>query len=205
MKNYRLQKVEKIYSGFFDYLKLSLCHTFLDSSNKMGQWSPMLEREVMSRGDAVAVLLYNLQKQEILFVEQFRAGALVSVNQHKDKKPEECWLLEPVAGCIDTGESPESAAKREAMEEAGVEIENLEPIAQYYPSPAACDEQIFLYAAQYDANHHFQQFGGLASENEDIAIRKMSFSEAKTALEMQKFCVSTTIMALQWFFANPKL
>lgn len=201
LKTFEIKKLSSLYKGFFSYLQLEVIHSLYSKDNKNEQeFSELLNREVMSRGDAVAVLLFNLELQEILFVEQFRAGAMVSINQNQDNvRKSDAWLIEPVAGCIDKGESPIEAVKREAMEEAGVEVKNIQNIACYYPSPAACDERIFLYAAEYDAAHN-QSFGGVDTEHEDIAVIKLSFSEAKKLLSQQAFNVSTTIMSLQWFF-----
>ena len=48
--------------------------------------------------------------------------------------------LEPVAGVIDPGETPEDAARREAAEEARLTLGELLPVAEYYPSPGALAE-----------------------------------------------------------------
>jgi len=62
-----------------------------------------VEREVFSRGEAVVVLLYDLALVKIVLVEHCRSGAVAHVL--KDNKIDQAWLLEPVAGMIDLGES----------------------------------------------------------------------------------------------------
>ncbi|WP_165395048.1 NUDIX domain-containing protein [Thiomicrorhabdus indica] len=201
LKIFQINKLVTLYSGFFSYLKLDVSHSLYHKDpSKPQEFSEELHREVMSRGDAIAVLLFNLECKELLLVEQFRAGAMVSIHLNQQTTSQsDAWLVEPVAGCIDQGESPIEAVKREALEEAGVKVTNIHKLACYYPSPAACDERIFLYAAEYDSCHN-QRYGGVAAENEDIAVVKLSFKEAKMMLEQQSFNVSTTIMSLQWFF-----
>lgn len=206
-KQVDIKRLDALYQGFFEYKQLTLIHSLYQKRpNTSITYSSELKREVMCRGDAVAVLLYNLELQEILLVEQIRAGAVASIqnkSMHSGQEAEfqQAWLLEPVAGGIDDGESPENAVHREAMEEAGVSINNLEFIVEYYPSPAGCDERILLYAAEYDANTDIQ-YAGLDHEHEDIKVVRLSFDEAKRKLRRHEFNVSTTIMTLQWFFCQ---
>ena len=86
-------------------------------------------RELFERGDAAVVLPYDPLREEIVLVEQFRLGAL--------ERAGDPWLLEPVAGIIEPGEAPPAVARREAAEEAGLELLDLVPIGSYFPSPGA--------------------------------------------------------------------
>lgn len=56
-------------------------------------------------------------------------------------------LWEIPAGRLDSGESPETCARRELLEEAGVEAERLEPLTEIYTTPGFTDERIHLFAA----------------------------------------------------------
>jgi ADP-ribose pyrophosphatase len=64
-----------------------------------GGWSGEVGREVFSRGDCIAVLLYDPQRDTVVLIEQFRAGSAVH-------RPESAWLLEIVGGAIEEGEDP---------------------------------------------------------------------------------------------------
>ena len=196
-------KTKPLYQGFFQYQHLAYKHSlYLTTNPKTDPQSSLLSREVMCRGDAVVVLLYNRERQNFLLVEQVRAGAVMSEHLQSQKSSGDysaSWLLEPVAGGIAQGEDPESAVHREAMEEAGVKISNLEFILRYYPSPAACDEQILVYAAEYEPNNSVV-VAGLDSEDEDIRVVYLSFTEARKTLKKHQFNVSSTIISLQWFF-----
>src|SRR5690606_39083886 len=96
-----------------------------------------IEREPLVRHDAVCVLPYDPQRDEVVLVEQFRMGAMA--------RGDSPWLVETVAGLIDKDEQPEEVARREAVEEAGLEIGELWPVTAYYPSPGGSTERIHLY------------------------------------------------------------
>ena len=81
------------------------------------------------RHDAVCVLPYDPQRDRVVLIEQFRVGALGKVDNP--------WLIELVAGLIDKDESPDEVARREAVEEAGLELADLWPVTRYFPSPGA--------------------------------------------------------------------
>jgi ADP-ribose pyrophosphatase len=108
-----------------------------------GGMSPLITREIFISGDAVTVLPYDPVRDRVLLIEQFRTGAL----GRGDPLP---WQLEAIAGRIDPGEAPEDAARREAVEEAGLMLGRLEPVAEYYPSPGAMTEYIYSYVALCD-------------------------------------------------------
>jgi len=187
-----IQDTQSGYNGFFRIDILRYRHSL-----HQGGWTQSIQRELFGRGQAVVVLLYDLKKEVIILVEQCRPGAL----QHAQNanKSEQAWLLEPVAGMIDAGETPEQAGYREAREEAGVELTELEYVCQFYPSPGGCDEILHLYASQVDSTL-LPEYAGLAEDHEDIKIVQIPFKQARENLSAGLFNVSSTIIALQWFF-----
>lgn len=126
-----------------------------------GTLSEVVTRAGFVMGDAVTVLPYDPRRDRVLLVEQFRAGPFM----RGDPAP---WSLEPVAGRIDPGESPEQAARREAREEAGLELGALSQVARYYPSPGAVTEYLYSYVGIADLPEDAARIGGLAAEAEDI-------------------------------------
>ncbi len=56
-------------------------------------------------------------------------------------------LLEVVAGTLDRGEDPHTAAVRELEEELGVTAERLEKISEFYVSPGFVTEKMHVYLA----------------------------------------------------------
>lgn len=62
------------------------------------------------------------------------------------------WGWEIPAGGLDPGETPEEAAERETVEEAGWRPIGLEPLAAYDPMPGAVDQTFHLFLAR-EAEH----------------------------------------------------
>jgi nudix-type nucleoside diphosphatase (YffH/AdpP family) len=133
-----------------------------------GTMSPAVTRAAFVSGDAVTVLPYDPVRDRVLVVEQFRPGP------HGRGDPEP-WLLEPIAGRIDAGETPEAAARREAIEEAGLALGALLPVARYYPSPGAKTEYLYSYVALCDLPDAAAGLGGAPEEAEDIRAQVIGF------------------------------
>ena len=95
-----------VYRGFFSVEEHDLTY---QKFNK--EQSNVITRSTLVSSDAVIILPYDPVNDRILLIEQFRAGPYV-------KGDENPWVLEPIAGLIDEGETPESAGIREAQEEA---------------------------------------------------------------------------------------
>ncbi len=191
-KTFEIQSIKLAYSGFFELNILHFKHL-----RYQGGWSKTFSRELFQRGQAVVVLLYDSAEEQVILVEQCRVGAVF--NAQTSQNQAQAWLLEPVAGMIDLGESAEEAGIREAQEETGAVIQDLEYICKFYPSPGACNEMLHLYAAEVSANA-IAEYAGLESENEDIKVIKLSFNQAKQMLLNAEFNVAATYIALQWLF-----
>lgn len=158
------------HAGFFAVNVHRLRHRRFD-----GSLSPELTREVFVVGDAVTVLPYDPWRDRVLLVEQFRMGPY----GRGDPLP---WQLEAIAGRIDPGETPEEAARREAMEEAGLELGRLEKVAEYYPTPGAVAEYLYSYVALCDLPDGVAGIFGAAEEAEDIRGHLLSFDRLVAAM-----------------------
>lgn len=192
MKSFKIQSINTVYKGFFETNVIHFKHSLYQ-----GGWTDTFSREVFNRGQAVVVLLYDSVAKQIVLVEQCRAGAVL--NAQSTQTLSDAWLLEPIAGMIDSGESAIEAGIRETQEEAGVLIHDLEFICQYYPSPGGCNEILHLYATDI-SGLTVAEFAGLDSENEDIKIVTLSYKKAKQMLLNAEFNVAATYIALQWLF-----
>lgn len=176
------------YNGFFKIRSYALKHALF----KGGQ-SQVISRELFERGEAVAVLLYDPIRQEVVLTEQFRIGAL-----EDERSP---WLLEPVAGMIEPGESVTSVAERETLEEAGCRYMKLLPICRYWVSPGGTNERIHLYCGLLDSRH-VEGIHGLDHESEDIRLVKVPFDDAVALLNQGVINNGAAIIALQWLQLN---
>jgi len=89
----------------------------------------------------------------------------------------EVWHLEPIAGRIDPGEDAETAALREAVEEAGLHINQLETVARGYPSPGDSTGYYHIFVGVTDLPDDAAGLGGLEDEAEDICARLIPFND----------------------------
>ncbi|ALD20787.1 NUDIX domain-containing protein [Hymenobacter sp. DG25A] len=139
-----------------------------------------LRRERFEPGQAVAALVFDTHRQEYILVRQYRVGA-------------EDEVLEIPAGVLDhEGEAPDEAMRREIMEEIGYEVDKLNLIAGFYPSPGNSAEFIHLYYAE--VSRQTAAGGGAAAENEKIEIIRLPLDK----LLQQPIQDGKTWMAIQW-------
>lgn len=135
-----------------------------------GGMGPLVTRAVFISGDAVTVLPYDPARDRVLVVEQFRSGPFA----RGDANP---WQLEAIAGRIDAGETATDAARREAVEEAGLTLGALEKVAEYYPTPGICAEYLYSYVALCDLPDGAAGVFGVAGEAEDIRGHLIEFDD----------------------------
>jgi ADP-ribose pyrophosphatase len=187
-KEFKIINKEILYSGFFRMEKYCLQHTLY-----AGGWSAVINRELFVRGSCVAVLLYDPERDKVVLIEQFRAGAIL--------QPDRAWLVEIVAGAIEEGETAIEVAYRESIEEAGCEIQELIVINEFYTTPGGASERITLFCGKIDST----QVGGihgLDHEDEDIWVRSVDFDEAYRMVESNEIESAIPIIAIQWLALN---
>ncbi|HEY0897589.1 MAG TPA: NUDIX domain-containing protein [Sphingobacteriaceae bacterium] len=147
------------------------------------------EREIYFRPDGAVLLLYNRQKRTVLFTRQFRLAA--------DLKQSENELLEACAGIIDPGETPEQAAIREAEEELGYRIPQVEKIHEAFSTPGGVTEVIHFFTGEYAGSMKVNGGGGVEHEGEDIEIVELSFDEVRGMMEAKQLRDAKTIILIQ--------
>lgn len=179
---------EVVYQGFFRLERYTLRHSLY-----AGGMSGTLVRELLERGHAAAVLPYDPVRDQVVLIEQFRIGAL--------ELSEGAWVREIVAGIIEPGETAEDVVMREAQEEAGCVIHELEFISRYLVSPGGSSEQISLFCGKVDSARAGGLFG-IEAEHEDIRATAVPFAEAMVLLAQGGIASATPIIALQWLAAH---
>lgn len=177
-----------VFKGFLSIDEYTLRHDLY-----AGGQSDIITRQLMERGHAVAILLFDPVLDKLVMIEQFRIGA-----KDDDTSP---WLIELVAGMIDKGETADQVVKRECMEEAGVEVKALREVFTYYASPGGCSEKITLFYGEVDSTNA-TGIHGLDAEGEDIKVIVMDYKEAMAQLEKGFINSATPIIALQWLQLN---
>ncbi|MCM8594467.1 NUDIX domain-containing protein [Accumulibacter sp.] len=187
MSNRDLEIIERrvCYQGFYRLESLRLSHRLFG-----GGMSPPIVREVIEKSDVAAVLLYDPARDEVVMIEQFRVGAR--------SDPRGPWLIEVVAGLIETGETPEDVARREAIEEAGCTVSELLPISTFYTSPAKTSQRIHLFLGRTDSAGA-GGIHGLAEEGEDIRVLCLPAEEALALVEQGRADSAWPLIALLWF------
>lgn len=185
---YKMVRETTVFKGYFEVKRFSIRHSLYD-----GGWSEELDREIFVRGNCVAVLPYDPVRDQVVLIEQFRAGALL------DKAVP--WLLEIVAGAIETGEDAIDVAYRETVEEAGCSVENLVRIAEFYVSPGTCSEKLTVFCGQVDSREA-SGVHGLEEEGEDILVSVVDFDQAMEKVASGEIDSATPIISLQWLALN---
>jgi nudix-type nucleoside diphosphatase (YffH/AdpP family) len=156
-----------------------------------GGMSDEVRREVFVATDSALVLPYDPVRDRVLLVEQFRMGPY----GRGDPRP---WMLEPVAGRVDPGETPEDAARRECAEEAGLTDIRLERIGSYYCTPGYSTEYFHNYVGIADLPDDLPRFGGLELEAEDIRLHLLDFAAAMHLIETGEADNGPLILSLMW-------
>jgi len=185
---YQILQEEVAYHGFFNLIRIRLKHTLFQ-----GGWSKVLTRELFQRGNCVAVVPYDPDKDQVVLIEQFRVGTL----RNDDPK----WMLEIVAGAIEPGETPEQVAYRETWEEAGCNILELRRITEFYTSPGGSSEKITLFYARVNTTNA-GGIHGLDEEDEDIQVHVLPFNAAFAKVESGEINSAIPILGLQWLALN---
>ena len=148
------------------------------------------QRETYDRGNGATILLHDVERRTVLLSRQFRYP--VYANHHPDG-----MLIETAAGLLD-GQDPATAIRREAAEELGVEVGEVEHVFDVYMSPGSVTERIHFFAAPYTPLSRTGEGGGLAEDGEDIEVLELPFDTTLAMIESGEIADAKTIMLLQW-------
>jgi len=176
-----LRKLETVYQGYVTLMTATL--TADDGTT--------FKREIEHHGHAAAVLPYDPDRRTALMVSLPRAPVIWA-----DGPPE---LLEAVAGMID-GEEAEACIRREALEEAGVQLHDLEAVGAAYASPGVSSERLQLFLAPYSLGDRVSAGGGVAEEHEFITVMEVPLDQLWAWVEerrIEDLKTLTLILALR--------
>ncbi|MDB5545508.1 MAG: GDP-mannose pyrophosphatase [Hyphomicrobiales bacterium] len=148
-----------------------------------------VSREIFDRGDAAAILLYNLARGSIILTRQFRLPAFLNGGETE--------LIEACAGRIDDGD-PYATALRELREETGFVIGGAQRIFECYMSPGSVTEKITFFIAPYEPGDRKEQGGGMADEGESVETIELPFTDALDQVASGEIRDAKTILLLQY-------
>ena len=159
-----------------------------------GEWSGLRSYDVLRRGAAAAIVLYDPDRETVVLVEQFRLPALLAGSSP--------WQIEVAAGLIDGDEAAEAVAIREMREETGLSLlgEPI-PIQRHLPSPGDSDESVFLFCGRVDSTAA-AGVHGLAEELEDIRVVVKTLAEIETLLDQGAIESGHTLICLYWLLRH---
>ena len=170
-----------------------LRRTTFDYRRRDGRWVTE-QRESYDRGNGATILLYDAGRGTVLLTRQFRFPAYV--NDHPDG-----MLIEAAAGLLDD-DDPETAIRREASEELGVDVGALRHVFDAYMSPGSVTERLHFYVAPYTPADQTGPGGGVAAEGEDIETIEIAFADALAMIGDGRIVDGKSIMLLQWAALN---
>jgi len=145
------------------------------------------KREVYDRGNGATILLYNRAKNSVLLIRQFRIATWVNGNP-------DGMLIETCAGLLDN-DSPEDCIRKEAIEETGYIIGDVEKLFELYMSPGGVTEVVHFFAAEYSEAQRDNAGGGV--EDEDIDVLELPFPEAWAMIKDGRIKDGKTVILLQ--------
>lgn len=153
-----------------------------------GSWSRE-QREAYDRGNGAVILLYEPEAGTVLLTRQFRWPAYV--NGHPDG-----MLIEACAGLLDDDDAL-TAIRREALEETGVEVGQVDALFELFMSPGSVTERVHFFAAPYTSGQR-DGGGGVRGEGEDIELVEVALDEALAMVQRGEIVDAKTIILLHW-------
>jgi nudix-type nucleoside diphosphatase (YffH/AdpP family) len=172
-------EIVRIRAAYEGWTKL-LIATIRDSEGSQ------FNREIEDHGRAVSVLPYDPERRTALLVRILRAPVLYAGSDD---------ILEAPAGMMDE-DDPADAVRREAFEEVGLQLREIEHIARTFSSPGVSSETIDLYLAPYSSADRVGPGGGLAEENESITVVEIALSAMWAMVENQELADLKTLALL---------
>jgi nudix-type nucleoside diphosphatase (YffH/AdpP family) len=187
---YKIIKEQVVFDDYYKILKADVCYETFSGETINA------ERLALHRGDSVAILLFERDTQSIILVKQFR----YPITKHGKG-----WITELPAGTLEGKESPLNCIQREVMEEIGYSIDTAKQISEFYTSPGASTELMYLFYSEVSSFQKTGNGGGNKNENEDTKTFRLPVSEISDYLNgtaIEEVCDAKTMIALQWFLLH---
>jgi nudix-type nucleoside diphosphatase (YffH/AdpP family) len=148
-----------------------------------------MQREVLDHGESACVLPYDPDRGLAMMVTQQRVPALY-LGHHSP-------LMEAIAGRLEEQETPAESIRREAEEEAGLKLRDLEHVSTCWASPGVLTERLHLYLSAYSAADRIGPGGGRAEEMEEIHVEEVALSELAKLADRGQLEDAKTLLLVQ--------
>jgi nudix-type nucleoside diphosphatase (YffH/AdpP family) len=186
VKNERVKNIKKEVLSDNWY---SLNNYTFDYEREDGSWETQ-RRESYDCGDGAAILLYNRERKTVILTRQFRIPTYVNGN-------DDGMMVEVCAGLLD-GLSPEECIKKEALEETGYKISEVQQVMVTFMCPGSVTQKLYLFIAEYDSAMKTEEGGGALDETENIEVLEYPFTEALEMISNGQIKDAKSIMLLQY-------
>jgi nudix-type nucleoside diphosphatase (YffH/AdpP family) len=175
----------------FEIAKIDTVHagrsTFVIATVRLPDGRTM-RREIEDHGEAVCVLPYDPERRTAILVRQFRAPVFLAANWDE--------TLEALAGIVESRD-PEACGRREAFEEAGLELKSLEHVGSVWTMPGVSTERMHLYLAVCREADRVGPGGGLADAHENTAAIEMALAELAAQADAGRLDDMKTLVLVQ--------
>jgi len=168
---------ERVFDG--KLLKIDLLDVELDN----GKTS---KREIICHPGA-AVIWAKLPDERFVLVRQYR-------------KAVEDYFIEAVAGTLDPGESPDTCAERELIEETGYKSTTMTKLGVIAPAPGYTEELFHIYYAELNP----VQGQNDLDDDENIDVLYYTAVQIESMILTGEICDAKTIVAWHLYQNSPK-
>lgn len=145
------------------------------------------ERAIVEHVSGATVLAYDPERRVAMTVRQTRDAVL-----YLGGRP----FAEAIAGVTEQ-EAPAETARREALEETGLRLRHVKPVAHVWMTPSSTTERVHLFLAEYAADDRIGTGGGAADEIETIDAREEPLAELWTDAVSGRVTDAKLFMLLQ--------
>lgn len=147
----------------------------------------IIEREIVEHPSGAAVLAYDPERRVAMFISECRPPVLKAGAEQ---------MIEVIAGALD-GDDPVDCARREALEEGGLQLRSLVKVAETWATPATSTERVTSFLAVYNKADRVSRGGGLDKEAEHLQVREIPLAELRRRMDVGEIGDAKTLLLLQ--------
>lgn len=166
-----------------------ITHTSTEKYNN--PWIRVTESQVTNPGGGRGIYgVVHFKNIAVGIVPVDEAGYTWLVGQYRYTLEQYSWEI-PEGGCLKGKEVPLEAAKRELLEETGLEAEQWQKILRLHTSNSVCDEEGFAYIAT-----GLHQGPAQPEETEELRLRRLPLREAIDMVRQGEITDALSMVAL---------